>query len=179
MKYRHIVFSIFLGWFIILNFLYGAITFIIVYLYKSSSINGTLFEYRDGISKLLWLKIFLIEYLDVLFTGIFYLIVSHVMLPCILFGVILVLFNTKTKFRNSMLISVGIAYFASIYLTALHLAIILWWIPFLLIQFILHITFLIGLIPFWKFKIDMKIGKFFVGLFRRLSFNHRLVKGGI
>ena len=166
MKYRHIVFSIFLGWFIIFNFLCGAITFIIVYLNKSSSINGTLFEYRDGISKLLWLKIFLIEYLDILFTGIFYLIVSHVTLPCILFGVILVLFNTKTKFRNSMLISVGIAYFASIYLTFLPLGKI---IPFLQLQVFLHIIFLIGLIPFWKFKIDVKIGNYFVGLFRKIS----------
>ena len=109
-----------------------------------------------------------------LFSSIIF-VFSAYFIPCILLGIGLVFYYNKGGNNNPMLLTaLGIAYFVSIYLTALY-SHILWWIPFLLIQSYLHILFLIGLIPFWKFKIDVKIGKFFVGLFRRISFKNPIV----
>ena len=168
MKYRHIIFSTFIGWLIIFN------SFCAWALYYTRSINGTMFGCKEPIPDFICLKMIIPDYFVVLFSGPFHILTDRSILPCILFGVALVLFNTKTKFRNSMLIAVGIAYLISIF-TINEIIEHLWFI--LALQVILHIIFLIGLIPFWKFKIDVKIGKFFVGLFRRISFNHRFVKG--
>ena len=109
-----------------------------------------------------------------LFSSIIF-VFSAYFIPCILLGIGLVFYYKKGGNKNPLLLTaLGIAYFAS--LTALYIHLIKW-IPFLLIQSYSHIIFLIGLIPFWKFKLDVKIEKFFVGLFRKISFNHRFVKG--
>ena len=172
MKYRYIIYSFFISWIVVVSTYYGW------GIYEAKLTNGTLFGCRDYIPNNTCFQLLVVEYFkmlsDILFSSIIF-VFSAYFIPCILLGIGLVFYYKKGGNKNPLLLTaLGIAYFVSIYLTALDSR-ILWWIPFLQIQSYLHIIFLIGLIPFWKFKIDVKIGKFFVGLFRRISFKNPIV----
>ena len=172
MKYRYIIYSFFISWIVVISTYYGWC------IYEAKLINGTLFGCREGIPNSTCFQTMVEGYFETLSGFLFSSIIfvfSAYFIPCILLGNGLVFYYKKRGNKNPLLLTaLGIAYFVSIYLTALYNH-ILWWIPFLLIQSYSHIIFLIGLIPFWKFKLDVKIGNYFVGLFRKISFKNPIV----